>query len=152
MLFENRDIKHVSFSMNLFFSIYNPIFQLFWLKKKQKQNKHINKKLQILSEYFFFLFLQNQICYQVLIFSFRVCLNIYILSIYILDLFLNFDSYLLGDPLTFGFCSFQFICPLTLNDNSDMHVSSMIICIFTFFIFSETGNPLSASFNLINCI
>lgn len=81
-----------------------------------------------------------------------MCLNIHIVSISILDLFLNFGSYPSGDLLTIGFCSFQYICPLTLNNGSNMHVSPMIIHIHIFSSFPETGNPFFVPFSYTNLI
>ena len=117
-------------------SIYDPIISIALAKKSPNP----------LWVFFLFLLL-NQICQQVLIFSFTVCLNVHILFISILDLFLNVGSCLLGDLFTFGFCSFQSTCPLSLKNNSDMRVPSMIICIPILSSLPELGNPIFVTFN-----
>ena len=117
-------------------SIYDPIISIALAKKSPNPL------------WVFFLFiLQNQICQQVLIFSFTVCLNVHILFISILDLFLKFGSCLLGDLFTFDFCSFQSTCPLPLKNNSDMQVRSTMICIPILSSLPETGNPFFVTSN-----
>lgn len=137
--------KNPAFSIELFIFYLWPNIPVV-LAKKQNNSRRPSNPL-----WFFLLWgWQNHICHQVLIFSFRVCLGVHMFSN--LDQFLNFDSHLLGDLFTFSFCSLQSICLLTVNDISDMHVSSTIICILTLFTFLELRNPFCVVFNLINLI
>ena len=106
------------FVQHYFFSIYDPIIPF-------------TLALQIFFESFFFFFdwIKSVI---VLIFLFRVYHNTYILSISFRAISEFWQQSLRRSP-TFGFCSFQYICPLILNKSSDMHVSSMLIYIHILF-------------------